>query len=281
MLRSYVDIGSSLLKKCEELEETRVRVVEISDDGAWWLLRGAAPMVLVRELIAFADRHRNEFWNVHCVREGDISRIMLAATPAHKAELDRNGEGSVLCAHRDATILAESMGRCWNRVKGHIHKHFGVDIGFMVEPEISRSRPGSLGQVRHMDNVVDVISQLLCLKGGITAFAEYAHQKFPANVSAESTVPANWDTLKRVSIDWLPGDILCMYQSLIHWAPENASRFWRHLGFMGGSVLTKDTGNSFSDKEVFTEGAFKKRRRYCGVSVEVCVVASVYIINVW
>ena len=253
------DLGGRLLRKCEEkeMEGNKIEIIEEDPHGSWFLVRGAVPGVLVEELLAFAERHRNTFWNVHCVHPGDIARMLLGATKEHRKELKANKEDNVINNHRDATILDVALRRCWKRVAKYLLDTHGLIIGELQEREISRSGPGSLGQKAHMDMIWNAMSQLLCLMGGVTGFARYKHQLHPANVSAESTVPHGWDTLERVQLQWEKGDILLMYQNLIHWAPPNPSKDYRYVCFLGGSVLD---GGEYSDTKVITEDVFSAFR---------------------
>jgi ectoine hydroxylase-related dioxygenase (phytanoyl-CoA dioxygenase family) len=135
----------------------------------------------------------------------------------------------------------------------------------METAEMSRSIGHSKGQEWHMDSVGDDAACVVNVpsKEGVhapsTSVKKYAWQGYPDNISADSTVPEDWNAIPEERIPWLPGDILFFQQSLIHRAPPNPSEFDRHVFYMGGSVGGHK--EHFSDTLVVTNRVFRALRR--------------------
>ena len=241
-------------------------------DQIWYLVRGAVPLSLVTALLALAEEHRNGFYNVHCKNHGDVARILLDATDAHKEELREHDDLGVLCEHPDALVLAGFLGVAWEKMRLLVlSEHDERRLGGMVEPEIARSRPGSLGQVDHMDSPFNAMAATVALHGGSTRFRVYDYQDYPDNVSADrSTVPRNWASLPEEEVDWQPGDMFVFCQNMIHRGPPNLTEHYRYVGFLGSSV-PDDRREHHSDSQVYTEQvffAFKNARSHtthCGI----------------
>jgi hypothetical protein len=236
--------------------------------GTWFHLRGVTTEALVRELESFAFKWQNDFWCVHSLRDGDISRIVLSASAPHLEELARNEGKGVVSRRPSAKTLATELSHTWALGEATV----GEPLGGLEGSELARSVAGSHGQVWHMDTEENRRSMIVNLapKGcelASTQIAVIPYLAHPQNISVESTVPAQWDDLQSFSVRWQRGDVIVMWENMVHRAPPNPGVVDRHLIFLSGGSLG---GSSFSDTKVVTDAEFAKLRCVC-VCVCVCV----------
>jgi hypothetical protein len=62
-------------------------IVDQCPRGAWRLLRGVTTEALLKALEHHANRYRNDYFLIHSIKEGTISRTILSASKEHIAEL--------------------------------------------------------------------------------------------------------------------------------------------------------------------------------------------------
>jgi hypothetical protein len=240
----------------------------VSSCSYGYLVRGACPSSLVEELLRFAGEHEAEFYAVHGKLKNSIGRILLHASPQHQRELARNNELSAVCTHAKAATLATQLGLAWERTRKVVLATQQEDCGSMIEAEIARALPASPGQVDHLDQLKNAWSMMVCVgRPGEhmtgTRYAEYPYQRYPANVSGESTMPVDWEALPHHYVQWQVGDIMVGRQNHVHGGPENMSLIdYRFVAFMGGS-LPPGCPVAQSDAEVWTQSVFwEHMRRY-------------------
>ena len=237
-------------------------IVDQCQYGSWYQTRNACAPAMVTELRDFADREQGEFWEVHAKREGDIARIMLDTTTAHKAELKRHGEDQVLTNKPEGKILAGEMERVWARNAALTPPAFVC--GAMGESELGRSKPGSWGQAGHMDITGNGKSMIMNTGDpgagpSATAIAIYPWQPYPENLSTDSTVPDTpWNELPVHVIHWQSGDCIMMFMNRVHWSPPNPSIYYRLITFCGEAA---GPGQPFSDSSVIDRAAFFALKR--------------------
>jgi hypothetical protein len=243
-----------------------IRIVATSSYG--YVVRGACPPCLVEELLLFSGEHEDDFYAVHGKLANSIGRMLLRVSPEHRRRLAEHGELAALSEDTRAEVLAEQLGLVWERTRQLVIASKAEDCGSMNEVEIARSLPGSLGQLRHLDQLENSWSQMLCMgqpgefvEG--TLYCEYPYQKWPMNMSGQTTMPTDWERLPHAYVQWQVGDILVGRQNHIHCAPPNRSPSeYRFLAFMGGSAAPGSL-TSQSDATVWTETRFWKNWRYC------------------
>jgi hypothetical protein len=231
------------------------------DPPTWWLLRGAGGRAVAQWASNFAARNQNEFYNVHSLIPGQISRCVLHVSQRHRDELRKNKELDVVSTDPEAPALALALCEWYGECGTCVYDASGVHCGYCAESEIARTDRNSAGQDAHLDTMLNVRAGVLnCTPGSTsTSLANYHYQPWPQNVSAESTVPRNWNSLPTVNIRWKLGDLLMTWQNRIHWGPPNKTTKDRHIVFLGGGV---PAGCAFSDSEVITEDVFHRVRRY-------------------
>jgi ectoine hydroxylase-related dioxygenase (phytanoyl-CoA dioxygenase family) len=238
-----------------------ITCVERADDDSWFLFRNATAPTAIDHLQRFMVDSQNDFWEIHSKQQGDIARVLLCATKNHIQELVANKEAAVLSKSPNAPILARELARTWSRVGKVMLNKFGFTIGRMVEAEVARSSPRSLGQVWHMDNFVNVwaMSVNLSKTGGSTQILKYRHQGYPEMFGPNTTVPKDWDNHQFHDIKWQEGDVFAFMQNKAHRAGPNATDLDRNIAFAGGSPPTPT--DFFSDSAVLTQEEFWDRHR--------------------
>jgi hypothetical protein len=251
-------------------KELKPFVVQRDEEfGAWWHVRDAVPPVLLEELTHFSDREANEYYLIHSKRVGDLSRIVLTASPGHVAQMKTHGETDVISSRPEAKTLSAELASVYASLTGIT----GTKCGILEEPELLRSIPGSLGSMPHMDSCrepehegEDHMAAIINLSPdsivqATTALAKYPWQPCPVNLGPDSKVPLDWSKIETVKLAWKWGDIIVFYQTLIHWTAANLTKFHREICFMGGRP-TNFHGSSWSDTIVITQDVFHDMRRY-------------------
>ena len=223
---------------------------------------GLFPPALVHRLRVEAERWHagGKFWGIHSLREGDIGRVVLYATPKHLQQMRKNGEFSCFIGDSKAgralvKDLRPFIAKC--PVMG--------PAGRRLEClEILMSMPGSKGQALHKDvwgeEGDDIMNCAVNLNGDenqTTVFPIYHCEKFPACVKPGSREPLDWDSLPKGKVFWGFGETIAWYPWVIHGAPPNKSKqnarfilFWN----------TESSVGSFTDAEVITEAVFRDER---------------------
>ena len=205
---------------------------------------------------AIAENHyeRDEFFDIHSKKPGEVGRLIIGCTQDHLAQLHYNGESAEF---RD-TVEGNFVSAAFNKICSQAAVHLNLPKADIVETEFLVTEPYSSGQDLHMDALRGVwtfFAPLVKSKG--TTIKKQHYQDYPVNVGKFSSVPRHWEDLPDIAIDWEVGDLFVMRDNAIHGAPPN-DQFRRYVLFGAQQSTQKD---NYTDSLVVTERSFFDKKR--------------------